>query len=205
MFRNREEAGKLLAERLKQLKGDLLVLAIPRGGVVVGKILSQALACPLKVLVVKKIGASGNPELAVGALGPDEIAVWNWGILGSLGLKEKEMQLEIRNLQLEIRERRRKFGSKGMNLKDKTVILSDDGIATGATMEAAIAWIKKQNPASLVLAVPVAPPDIMEKFKNLVDEVVVLETPAFFGAVGQFYEEFPQVSDEEVTTILKSK
>jgi predicted phosphoribosyltransferase len=157
------------------------------------------------VLVVKKIGASGNPELAVGALGPDEIAVWNWGILGSLGLKEKEMQLEIRNLQLEIRERRRKFGSKGMNLKDKTVILSDDGIATGATMEAAIAWIKKQNPASLVLAVPVAPPDIMEKFKNLVDEVVVLETPAFFGAVGQFYEEFPQVSDEEVTTILKSK
>jgi len=204
MFKNREEAGKKLADKLKHLKSEnLVVLAIPRGGVVVGKILSQELDCPLEVMVVRKIGAPGNPELAIGALGPDETVVWNHDILNQLRLSPERLAPEIGNLKLEIRERTEKFGNKNIELKDKTVVLTDDGIATGATTEAAIAWIKLQKPKEIILAVPVAPPEVVEKFKNLVDEAVFLETPAFFSAVGQFYEDFPQVEDDEVVKLLK--
>ncbi|MBI5465331.1 phosphoribosyltransferase [Candidatus Gottesmanbacteria bacterium] len=204
MFKNREEAGRLLANRLGHLKGkNIVVLAIPRGGVVVGKILSQNLGCPLDVLVVKKVGAPGNPELAVGAMGPDEVVVWNFDILRSLGLTPEDLNEEIQNLKVKIQNYLEKFKTGKLDLKGKTVILTDDGIATGATTEAAIAWIKRQEPAKIVLAVPVAPPETVGKFKNLVDELIVLETPAFFGAVGQFYEEFPQVEDEEVIQLLR--
>lgn len=204
MFKDREEAARLLAEKLKHLKGEnIVVLAIPRGGVVVGKILAQTLACPLEVMVVRKIGAPGNPELAVGALGPDGVVVWNEDLLFQLRLTPEQFKLVIRNLKLEIRDRQEKFKTKNFTLKDKTVILTDDGIATGATTEAAITWIKTQNPGKIVLAVPVAPPETVEKFKNLVDELIILETPAFFSAVGQFYQEFSQVEDEEVKELLK--
>lgn len=211
MFKNREEAGRKLAEKLKHLKGEnIVVLAIPRGGVVIGKILAQTLACPLDVMVVRKIGAPGNPELAVGALGPDGVVVWNEDLLLQLGLTPEQLAPQIKNEKLKMKNYLEKFApqineasNKKLSLKDKIVILTDDGIATGATTEAAIAWIKTQNPDKIVLAVPVAPPETVEKFKNLVDELIVLETPAFFGAVGQFYEEFPQVEDEEVVELLK--
>lgn len=208
MFRDRQEAGRKLVKQLNNLaigqsSNNIVVLAIPRGGVVIGKILSQKLGCLLGTLVVKKIGAPGNPELAVGAVGPNGVAVWNQDVLNQLRFSPPQLALEISNLKLGIKERIKKFGKiPKVNLKNKTVILTDDGIATGATIEAATLWLRIQKPAKIILAIPVAPPETVEKLKELVDELVVLETPAFFGAVGQFYEEFPQVSDEEVVKLL---
>jgi len=204
MFKNREEAGKKLADKLNYFKNkSLVILAIPRGGVVIGKILAQELDCPLDVLAVKKIGAPGNPELAVGAIGPDNVVVWNNDLLHSLGLRPKDLEEEIKNEKLKMKNYNEKFKMREISLAGKTVILTDDGIATGATIKAAITWIKTQKPNKIILAVPVAPQEVVEKFKNLVDELVVLETPAFFGAVGQFYQEFEQASDEEVVELLR--
>lgn len=202
MFENREDAGRLLAKRFKNLNGNLIVLAIPRGGVVVGKILSQELGCPLDVLVVKKIGAPGNPELAVGAMGPDGKAVWNEDIMKQLGLTPERMSSEMQNAKYKIQDYKAKFKTPKFNLKAKIVILTDDGIATGATIEAAIAWIKTQSPAKIALAVPVAPPEVIENLKDLVDELVVLETPENFSAVGQFYRDFHPVTDEVVIKLI---
>lgn len=206
MFKNREEAGKRLAGELKHLKSNnLLVLAIPRGGVVVGKIIAQELGCPLKAIIVKKIGTPGNPELAVGAMRPDEKVVWNDDILSQLGLKETDLIEQIKNEKFKMKNYKEKFKKEEMDLKNKNVILTDDGIATGATVEAAIAWTKTKMPAKIILAVPVAPPVIRERLKGKVDEAIFLETPIFFEAVGQFYQEFPPVSDEEVIKLLKEE
>lgn len=204
MFANREEAGKKLADKLNHLKSkETLVLAIPRGGVVIGKVLSETLNCPLEVVVVKKLGAPGNPELAIGAVGPDGVVTIDWELAKLTRADQGYIEDEKRKLRKEIEERQEKFGKvESLKIKDKIAILTDDGIATGATIEAAITWIKTQNPKKVVLAVPVAPPEVVEKFKSLVDLLIILETPAFFGAVGQFYQEFPQVEDEEVIKIL---
>lgn len=208
MFKNREEAGRKLAKQLNNLtieqsNNSIVVMAIPRGGVVVGKVLADKLGCPLGVLVVKKIGAPGNPELAIGAMGPDGETIWNLGILGDLGVSKEEMEREIEELRKEVIEKIKKYKIKNLDLKDKTVILTDDGIATGATMEAAIRYVHGKQPKKIVMALPVAPPETVEKFRNLVDELIVLETPEYFSAVGQFYEEFPQISDEEVVKLLE--
>ena len=205
MFKDREEAARLLAEKLKHLKSeDLVVLAIPRGGVVVGKILAQTLKCPLSVMVVRKLGAPGNPELAIGAVGPDGVSIIDWELARQTGADNDYIEDMIAEKKREIEERLKIFQKKPPDLANKVVILTDDGIATGATTEAAIAWIKMQKPNKIVLAVPVAPPETVEKFKNLVDELFVLEMPAFFSAVGQFYQEFPQIEDEEVIQLLAS-
>ncbi len=205
MFKNREEAGIKLAERLRGLavgSSNSIVLAIPRGGVVVGKVMAQSLACPLGILVVKKIGAPGNPELALGAMGPEGTVVWNKEMMEQAGVTPQGLSSEIKTAESKLESYGLKFSGKGLDLKGKNVILTDDGIATGATIEAAITWLKKQNPASIILAVPVAPPEVVDKFKNLVNELIVLEKPVFFQAVGQFYEDFPQVSDEEVIKLI---
>lgn len=205
MFVNREEAGKKLADKLNHLKSkETLVLAIPRGGVVIGKVLSEALDCPLEVVVVKKLGAPGNPELAIGAAGPDGVVTIDWELARLTNADQGYIEGQKRKLKKEIEERQEKFGKvESLKIKDKIAILTDDGIATGATIEAAITWIKMQEPKKIVLAVPVAPPGVAEKFKSLVDLLIILETPAFFGAVGQFYQEFPQVEDEEVIKLLQ--
>jgi len=209
MFKNREEAGRKLADKLLSYKAtkNLIVLAIPRGGVVVGKILSQALNCPLDVLITRKIGAPGNPELAVGAVGPGGIRIIDWELAKRVGADGEYLKAQSSKLQSEIQEREKKFRArkKPLEVTGKTVILTDDGIATGATIEAAIAWLKSQKAKKIILAVPVAPPEVVEKLRPLVDELICLDQPEFFAAVGQFYQEFEQISDDEVVQLLASR
>ena len=211
MFKNRGEAGRKLAEEIlrnediKKLREGKVILAIPRGGVVVGKELAQALNCPLDVLITRKIGAPGNPELGIGAVGPGGIRIIDWDLAGRVGADKNYLESKIENLKFEIGEREKKFrvGKKPLEIKDKTVILTDDGIATGATIEAAIAWLKSQKAKKIILAVPVAPPEVIKKLKPLVDELICLDQPEFFAAVGQFYQEFEQISDNEVLELLE--
>jgi len=170
MFANRTEAGILLVKKLQKYKSfkDGLVLAIPRGGVVIGKAVSDALGISLGVVYAKKIPTPGQPELAAGAR-----------II-----------------------RTKKFG-KTPEVKDKEVILVDDGIATGETVKAAIKYLKRKKARKIILAVPVVPEDTFQEVSKLVAKAITLETPAFFGAVGEFYRDFPQVSDEVVVKLLK--
>lgn len=206
MFKDRIEAGKQLAERLKKYKSKTpIILAIPRGGVVVGKELTKALNCPLDVIVTKKIGAPGNPELAIGAVGPDGTMVLNQELAPRTGADKKYISEQRKVKSEEVKRRMRTFrkGKKPLNLAGKTVILTDDGVATGATVEAALKWIKTQKPKKIILAIPVSAPDSLAKLIPLADEAVCLNQPYFFAAVGQFYQSFPQTTDEEVIEILK--
>jgi putative phosphoribosyl transferase len=188
MFKDREEAGR-------------------RGGVVVGKELAKALDCSLDVLVTKKIGAPGNPELAIGAIGPDGTVVLNQDLVPKTGADKEYISKQQKAISEEVKRKMKAFrkGKRRLNLKGKAVILTDDGIATGATVEASIKWIKTQKPKKVILAVPVAAPDSLAKLAPLVDEVVCLDQPYFFAAVGQFYQSFPQTTDEEVIEMLGGK
>jgi len=208
MFQNRAQAGKKLASKLLSYKAtkNLIVLAIPRGGVVVGKILSQALDCPLEVIVTKKIGAPGNSELAIGAVGVVGKPVIDEELAERVGADENYLKSKILNLKSEIKRREKIFrrDKLPLNLKDKTVILTDDGVATGATMMAAIEITRQQNPKKIIVAVPVIAKDTLEKIEKLADEVVFLDAPEMFFAVGQFYQDFSQITDEEVRKILSN-
>ena len=208
MFQNRAQAGKKLASKLLSYKAtkNLIVLAIPRGGVVVGKILSQALDCPLEVIVTKKIGAPGNPELAIGAVGVVGKPVIDEELAERVGADENYLKSKILNLKSEIKRREKIFrrDKLPLNLKDKTVILTDDGVATGATMMAAVEIARQQNPKKIIVAVPVIAKDTLEKIEKLADEVVYLDAPEMFFAVGQFYQDFSQITDEEVRKILSN-
>lgn len=206
MFKNREEAGKLLAEKLVSFKGgNTIVLAIPRGGVVVGKVIAGFLGCPLDILVVKKLGAPGNSELAIGAVAPNGVVYWDEVIVGSVGADEeyKNEELRIKNEELKEREEYLRGGKGPLELDGKTVVLTDDGVATGATTIAAIRAVRNMEPKKVILAVPVIAGDTVEKIKKEVDELIYLEAPWDFYAVGQFYEEFGQVEDDEVKKLLK--
>jgi len=208
MFQNRAQAGKKLASKLLSYKAtkNLIVLAIPRGGVVVGKILSQALDCPLEVIVTKKIGAPGNSELAIGAVGVVGKPVIDEELAERVGADENYLKSKILNLKSEIKRREKIFrrDKLPLNLKDKTVILTDDGVATGATMMAAVEIARQQNPKKIIVAVPVIAKDTLEKIESLADEVVFLDAPEMFFAVGQFYQDFSQITDEEVRKILSN-
>lgn len=207
IFKNRKEAGILLAKEIKK-KNYLnpFILAIPRGGVVVGDIIAKDLNCPLDIVVVKKIGAPQNPELAMGAVGPEGVVFWNEEICQRLGvdIETRDQKLRTRNKERIEREKILRGNKPLPDLKDKTVILTDDGIATGATVEVAIRWIKTKKPKKIILAIPVAPPDSIKQLKPLVDEIICLSVESDFWAVGQFYEEFTQVEDEEVRKILRN-
>lgn len=188
----------------KGLKG-LIVLGIPRGGVVVGQELANFLHCPLDIIITKKIGAPGNPELAVGAVGVIGEPVIDEALATRVGASKKYLELEIKNLKFEIKEREENFraSKQPLDLKDKTVIIADDGVATGSTMQAAIEIARQQEPKRIIVAVPVIARDTLQKIQRLADEVVYLEAPEMFFAVGQFYREFDQVDDDEVVKILK--
>lgn len=207
IFENRTEAGKVLATKLVGLKEEknLLILAIPRGGVVIGKELATRLNCPLDVIITKKIGAPGNPELAVGAVGAIGEPVIDEQLAVQVGADEKYLQYSILKIKSEIDRREKEFrlGKPPLELRNKMVILADDGVATGATMLAAIDLIRQQEPKKIIVAVPVIAKDSLEKVEKLADEVVFLEAPDLFFAVGQFYKDFGQVSDEEVVELLK--
>lgn len=208
MFKSRQEAAQLLAQKLQKYKGKkAIILAIPRGGVVTGAVLAEKLSLPLDVLVTRKIGAPGHEELAVGAVGPGKIKIVDWPLAQRVGASSDYLKLAAEEQYKELTRRLALYrGKKTLpKLKNKTVILTDDGIATGSTVEVAIAWIKTQKPKKLVLAIPVAPPDTTAKLQEEVDELVVLDTPSSFFAVGQFYREFPQVSDKEVIRLLKKQ
>jgi len=209
LFKNRTEAGQALSAALEKFKGakKTVVLGLPRGGVVVASVVAEALGLPLDVLIPRKIGAPDNPELAIGAIAGEGV-VLDQGIISSLNVSEDYIRKEIAKEKQEA-ERRAKLFRKGKPSPDWTgwtALLVDDGIATGSTMRASIAALKKMHAAKIVVAVPVGPPDTIEELKGDVDLVVCLYTPSSFMAVGQFYDRFPQTTDVEVIEILwKSK
>jgi putative phosphoribosyl transferase len=208
VFSDRAEAGQKLAVRLAKYKGERpVVLAIPRGGVPVALEVARALSAPLDVIVVRKLGAPGQPELGIGAIvdgdHPEEIL--NREIIGALHVSRDYLNREIQNQLKEIHRRRQLYRSGGprVEIEDRTVIVVDDGIATGGSVRAALRGIRRANPKRLVLAVPVGPPDTIEELRREADEVVCLGTPADFFGVGQFYHDFHQVTDDEVIRMLE--
>lgn len=205
MFHDRDDAGKQLAEKLKKYQNEApLILALPRGGVPVAYQVALALKAPLDVFVVRKIGAPGNPEFGIGSVAPGVLFL-DENSLGMLGLRHSDIRDTIANEQQELKRRLHLYRGDAAfpNVEGKTVILIDDGVATGVTTRAALQGIQQLKPGKLVLAVPVAPPEAVNKLKNLVDELICLEIPPFFYAVGAFYQSFPQVSDNEVIALLK--
>ncbi len=206
MFQTRVQAGKLLAEKLQKYKGkSAVVLAIPRGGLVVAKEIAQSLAAKLDIVVAHKLGAPGNPELAIGAIAEDGTTVFNEDVLRLadvsrifIGSEKAEQLKEISRRVSEYRGKRKLPAIKG-----KIVIIVDDGIATGATVRAAVAFVKKRKPEKIIIATPVCAADTLEILNREADEVVVLEKPIWLGAIGEFYKEFPQVGDSEVKKILE--
>jgi len=208
LFADRSEAGRRLAERLLRFKDERpVVLALPRGGVPVGFEVAQALDAPLDLVLVRKIGAPFQPELAVGAVvdGGRAETVVNEDLVREFQIPESYIAEESAR-QLEEIERRRNLylaESTRAPVEGHTAIVVDDGIATGATMEAALHATRRANPRRLVLATPVAPPDTIARLRPQADEVVCLATPMLFAAIGAFYEDFRQLSDEEVVDLLR--
>lgn len=211
MFDSRKKAGELLAAELKN-KGyggeSAVVLAIPRGGVPVGRAVADTLNSSFGIIVTRKIPAPNQPELALGAVGPEGERVIDVDLVKRLGVTNAYLLEKIKDLKKEIGEREKMFGFKRdplVNLLgEKTVILVDDGIATGATIEVAIRFLKTKNPKRVVLAVPVASRSSVKTLEGLVDDMVVLNIPENFYAVGEFYEDFSQVTDEEVVKLLEA-
>jgi len=207
MFQDRQDAGRALAKRLETMDpGSTVVLALPRGGVPVAKEICNAIGAPLDLILVRKIGVPGQRELAVGAIadGPDLSLVINRGVAASCGLSEDDVRALARQEQDELERRRKAYlGSRQrIDLAGKTAIIVDDGIATGATMKAAVKAARSRNAGQVVVAVPVAPKETLEELRSLADHVICLATPEPFWAVGQHYVRFDQVSDEEVTAAL---
>lgn len=208
MFRNRAHAGRLLAAELRRFEGrDVVVLALPRGGVPVGFEVARALDAPLDLVLVRKIGAPFQPELAIGAVvdGERPELVLNRDLITEYGIPESYVETERRRQLAEIERRRELYLAHRARapVRERTAIVIDDGIATGATMEAALHATRRAAPRRLVLAVPVAPPDTIERLRPEVDEVVCLMVPAFLGAIGSFYRDFRQLRDEDVIELLE--
>jgi putative phosphoribosyl transferase len=196
IFKHREDAAKRPADKLKFLvksANELIILAIPRGGVVTGDVVASSLGAKLDIVVSRKIGAPYNSELAIGAVMHDGSFFPNENVINMLNVSQEYVDKQISIQKQEIQRRLMRFrGSKQYQLQNKTIILVDDGIATGATLVAAIQWLRNQKPKRLIVAVPVAPKDTFDKLKEeqKVDDVVVLQTPLAFSAVGAFYEDF---------------
>jgi putative phosphoribosyl transferase len=205
IFKDRIDAAKRLSEKLLWLKDvNPIILAIPRGGVIIGNVISSILNCKLDIIVSRKVGAPDNQELAIGAVMHDGSYFPNIEITVMLNIPRSFVEEEITRQKKEIEYRLMKFrGIKEYDLDGKTVVLVDDGIATGATMSVAAHWIKKQQPEKLIIAIPVGPPETIAKLNQIADKVVVLQSPYIFNAVGEFYEVFDQVSDDEVQEIMK--
>lgn len=209
MFYDRVEAGQKLAKELQkyQNKKDVIVLGMPRGGVITAAEVAKGLNIPLDIIVARKIGAPQNPEFAIGAVAETGEPILNEELIGTGDITPDYLDREISNQRLEIKRRLKKYcgNSPHLNLKNKTVILVDDGIATGMSLLAAISQVKSTLPKKIIIAVPVIPQDNITKIKKEVDELVYLDAPQIFYAVGQFYNHFPEVTDEEVKKLLVSR
>jgi len=207
MFQHRKEAGQRLAKALEHLRDrDPVVLALPRGGVPVGAEVAEALGAPLDVVLVRKLGAPQQPELAAGAVvdGQETEIVYNEDVMEMLGIDVETMR-KLADREVEkIEDRRKRYlrGGERASVEGRTAIVVDDGIATGATVRAALRGVRRRKPGHLVLAVPVAPAETVEALREEVDEVVCLETPFPFGSIGRFYRRFEQVEDDTVIEML---
>jgi len=205
-FRDRAEAGRALARALSHYAGrdDVVVLALPRGGVPVGHEVAKQLGAPLDVFLVRKLGVPGHEELAMGAIASGGVLVLDEGVLRWLGISEQQLQKTLAKELDELRRREAAYrdGRRLPDLKGKTVILVDDGLATGASMQAAARAVRRHEPARIVIAVPVASRATCDKFRDKVDDVVCAITPVPFHAVGNWYEDFSQTTDDEVRELL---
>ena len=206
IFPNRAEAGRRLAERLSAYCGrdDAIVLGLPRGGVPVAYEVARQLGLPLDVFVVRKLGVPGDEELAMGAIASGNVSVLNGEVVRALPEAEEilEMVIAREKIELQRRETRYRQDRPAPDLRGRVVILVDDGLATGATMRAATAALRKQGVAKIVVAVPVGAPETCLEIESEVDETICAIMPAFFHGVGQFYEDYSQTTDEEVRELL---
>jgi putative phosphoribosyl transferase len=205
-FSNRTEAGRLLAEKLVNYAGrtDVIVLGLPRGGAPVAYEVAKRLGVPLDVFVVRKLGVPGFEELAVGAIASGGVRVLNEDVMRALPNADETIESVTakETAELERREQSYRDGRPAPELRDRIVILVDDGLATGATMRAAVKALRQNGAAKIVVAVPVGPPDTCRELEEQADETICLWTPEFFQAVGQYYEDFSQTSDEDVRELL---
>lgn len=207
MFRDREDAAQQLAAAMRDSKlNNPLILAIPRGGVVTGAVLARELGGDLDVVLSRKLRAPSQPELAIGAISEDGQVHLNRRAVEALGVTDEYLQQERQHQLSEIARRKRLFRSvrPEARVSGRTVIVTDDGIATGSTMMAAMQTVRAQRPAQLIVAVPVAPLDRLPSFKACCDQFVCLYSPAEFWAVGQFYDAFPTIEDDQVLDILRN-
>ncbi|MDQ1254148.1 MAG: Phosphoribosyl transferase [Euryarchaeota archaeon] len=205
-FNDRTDAGKILSERLSEYanREDVLILALPRGGVPVAFEVAKELNLKMDIFIVRKLGVPGNEELAMGAIASGNIRVLNEDVIRSFRIPQKAIDEATAN-ELEELERRERIYRKNRpvpKISGSTVILIDDGLATGATMRAAVAAVKTKNPAKVIIAVPVAAPDTCSDFGSEVDEVMCVATPEPFYGVGAWYEDFSQTTDKEVCDLL---
>jgi predicted phosphoribosyltransferase len=207
-FRNRVEAGRQLAKRLSKYvnRPDVLVLALPRGGVPVGYEVAQALHAPLDVFVVRKLGVPGHEELAMGAIASGGVRVLNGSVIESLGIPDEAIEAVATREQRELERRERAYRDDrpAPDVQGRTVILVDDGIATGSTMKAAIEALRQLEARRIVVAVPTAALSTVREMQGDVDELVAVMTPADFYGVGQWYEDFSQTTDDDVRKLLES-
>lgn len=205
-FHDRAHAGRLLAQRLSAYAGqpDVLVLALPRGGVAVGAVVASALHAPLDVFVVRKLGLPGYEELAVGAIASGDVRVLNDELVDGLQLSRELIDRlaasQLRELQR--RERAYRGGRPPIAARGRTLIVVDDGLATGSTMRVAVRALRRQSPRAIVVAVPVAPPQTIELLRAEADDIVCVSAPEEFDGIGLWYEHFPQLSDAEVRALL---
>jgi predicted phosphoribosyltransferase len=206
-FKDRREAGRVLASLLERYAGreDVLVLALPRGGVPVAYEVAEALRAPLDIFLVRKLGVPGHEELAMGAIASGGVRVLVPSVVESLGIPASEIEATAVREQRELERREREYrgGQPPPDVRGRIVILIDDGLATGATMRAAAAALREQGPSRIVVAAPVAAEEACEMFRGEVDEVVCARTPEPFYGVGLWYEDFSQTSDEEVHELLE--
>jgi len=205
-FQDRRDAGRQLAKALAFLEGreDVLVLAIPRGGVVVGCEVATALHAPVDVFIVRKIGVPGNPELAMGAIAGDGTVYMDRDLIFQLRIPTAYVEEEKERQREEIERRLALYRSNcpPLEIEGRTIVLVDDGIATGSTVEVALRSLRRHDLHELILAIPVAPPASFYRLSRYVDRAVCLRSPELFWAVGSFYDSFEQTTDEEVVALL---
>ena len=206
IFRNRQQAGQILASRLEKYanREEVIVLGIPRGGVPVAFEVAKALNQPLDIFVLRKLGVPGHEELAFGAIGSGGVRVVNANLVAELGLSDVQVAAVIRAEQEELKRREKIYrGNRPpLEVRGRTVILIDDGIATGSSILAAIHALRRMQPEGIVVGTPVDPPDTVIRLQREVNELVCVEMPESFYGVGQFYVDFSQVSDQEVNELL---